>query len=257
MTEETASFVPTIGFGDILDAGAGSSASDKENALHWFCPPDGWKDDDKKGWWKVEVSKLLLAPPPKRDFWRKTYYQPLLVKDDGPFLYRNIPTKNLPITVETSFSITAKSQFDQAGIMIRLDHEHWLKTGIEVVDGMPRLSCVVTNSFSDWSTQKVQKAEMKIRVHVLPRHGGSMVVEAALLDSDEWAFIRIAHLNRDMKHDLLNDDPTIKNAFQGDDAPEDSIMVGIFGACPVDQAGMEVVFHDLLITEGSSFVHVA
>ena len=251
-------FAPTNGFDHIIDAG---SKFYKPDSLQWFCPPESWKDDNhdktKKGWWKVQDSKLLLAPPAKKDFWRKTYYQPLLVKDDAPFLYRNISTQNLPVTIETSFTITAKSQFDQAGIMIRLDHEHWLKTGIEVVDGIPRLSCVVTNGFSDWSTQQVEKAEMKIRVHVLPQHGGSLVVEAAPLGSDEWNFIRIAHLNRDMKHDLLNDHPTVKNAYQGKDAAADSVMVGIFGACPVDQAGMEVTFHELSITEGSSFVHDA
>jgi regulation of enolase protein 1 (concanavalin A-like superfamily) len=256
MTEE--SFAPTNGFGDIVDA----ASSDQPNGLHWFCPPETWKDEEfddetKKGWWKVEGSQLYLAPPAKKDFWRKTYYQPLLVKDDAPFLYRKIPMKNLPVTVETSFSLSAKSQFDQAGIMIRLDYEHWVKTGIEVVDGVPRLSCVVTNTFSDWSTQQVENSQMKIRVHVLPQHGGSIVVEAAPLGSEEWAFIRIAHLNKDMRHDLLNDDPTVKKAFQGDDAPKDSIMVGIFGACPVDQNGMVVAFQDFSITEGSAFVHDA
>eukprot|EP01052_Picozoa_sp_SAG31_P026794 SAG31_NODE_2455_length_5664_cov_1.921294_4_plen_46_part_00 len=31
--------------------------------------------------------------------------------------------------VETSFKLNPKKQFDQAGICIRLDHEHWIKTG--------------------------------------------------------------------------------------------------------------------------------
>lgn len=48
-------------------------------------------------------------------------------------------------------------------------------TGIEVVDGEPRLSCVVTNKFSDWSTQPWTSNELCIRVHKL---GESAVVEA-------------------------------------------------------------------------------
>lgn len=230
--------------------------------LKWFCPPEGWDvvdgaggDEEKRGWWKVEGSKLLLAPPARKDFWRKTYYQPLLVKDDGPFLYRTVATKDLPVTVETSFTITGKSQFDQGGVLVRLDHEHWLKTGIEVVDGNARLSCVVTNGFSDWSTQMFPTFEIKVRVHILPQQGGSFVVEAAPLGSDEWAFIRIAHMNRNMKHDLLNDDPSVQAAYQGESPPEDSLMVGIFGACPVDQAGTVVTFHDFSIVKGSTFVH--
>jgi uncharacterized protein len=261
MTEKVSQFTPTRGFASIS-----TDASDtRDDALRWFCAPESWPkdnvDDTKEGWWKVsdddDQSILELAPPAKRDFWRKTYYQPLLVKDDAPILYRNIAKNNLPVTVQTSFTISAKSQFDQAGVMIRLDFEHWLKTGIEVVDGTPRLSCVVTNGFSDWSTQQIAKAEMKIRVHVLPQQGGSVVVEAAPLDSEEWAFIRIAHLNKDMNHDHLNDAPEVKNAFRGEAAPADSVMVGMFGACPVDQAGMVVKFHDFSITEGSTFVHDA
>ncbi|KAG7368994.1 DUF1349 domain containing protein [Nitzschia inconspicua] len=256
MTETAPSFVPTRGFGLIS-----SDDDNNKDALYWYCAPGSWNDEDetKKGWWKVADDKSVLevAPPVKRDFWRKTYYQPLLVKDDAPFLYRTVSISNLPITAETSFSITAKSQFDQAGIMIRLDHEHWLKTGIEVVDGIPRLSCVVTNGFSDWSTQQVATEGMKIRVHVLPQRGGSLVVEAAPLDSDQWAFIRIAHLNKEMNHDLLNDTPEVKEAYQGMGAPDGSIMVGIFAACPVDQKGTVVKFHDLSVTKGSAFVHNA
>jgi regulation of enolase protein 1 (concanavalin A-like superfamily) len=258
---------------------------------------DDEDNNGKAGWWKVvtvtkqqqkekKVVVLQLAPPAKRDFWRKTYYEPLLVKDDAPFLYRLIenPTTTkdkLPVMVETSFTIhNPKSQFDQAGIMIRIDHEHWVKTGIEVVDGIARLSCVVTNCFSDWSTQiwpgdGSDEPSIRIRVHILPQHGGSIVVEAAPPlpkssvsndtndDDDEnqisWNFVRIAHLNRNMKHDMLNDEQVVKDAFQGPSIPQDStmMMVGIFGACPVDQAGMVVTFDHLSIRQGTTFVHDA
>lgn len=248
----TTSFEPTKGFGGI-----------ENGDLKWYCPPDGWKSDDadlssnkKEGWWKIEESRLLLAPHPRKDFWRKTYYQPLLVKDDGPFLYRTVSLADLPVTIETSFTITGQSsQFDQGGILIRLDHEHWLKTGIEIVDEQARLSCVVTNCFSDWSTQIFPQRELKIRVHILPQHGGSFVVEAAPFNSDDWAFIRIAHINRNMKHDLLNNHETVQSAYQGEDPPDNSMWVGVFGACPIDQKGTVVTFHDLSIVQGSTFVH--
>lgn len=311
-------FVPTNGF-DCIDS------EDEKIALKWFCPPekrgqdepesttrdgDERKNNDEgpsnvsSGWWKVnkstamtQTSTLHLAPPAKRDFWRKTYYQPLLVKDDAPFLYRTVDVDtDLPLMVETSFVIhNSKSQFDQAGIMVRIDHEHWVKTGIEIVDGIPRLSCVVTNGFSDWSTQVWTKPEIRIRVHVLPQHGGSVVVEAAerraeVASNDDtniaggssssnssnhqghqqqqqqqnepWSFIRIAHLNRNMNHDFLNDDPATINALQGPNPSTNAsspprMMVGVFGACPVDQTGMFVIFDNLSIQQGSTFVHEA
>lgn len=233
----------------------------KDFQLQWS---DSWADNsmidstaDKKEWWKIENKKLLFAPPGKKDFWRKTYYEPLLVKDDAPFLYSTVPESSLPVTIETTFSLTPKSQFDQAGIIIRLDKEHWIKTGIEVVDKQPRLSCVVTNGFSDWSTQPWPIPATRIRVHILPRHGGSFVVEAAPIGTDEWSFIRIAHMNTDFNHDLLNDDPVTKGADEGTSAPPGTLMVGVFAACPVEQAGMVATFDHLSILQGSDFVHDA
>ena len=54
--------------------------------------------------------------------------------------------------MEVTLNILPTSQFDQAGLIIFKDPEHWLKTGIEFVDGHPKLSCVITNMYSDWST---------------------------------------------------------------------------------------------------------
>ena len=212
---------------------------------------------DGGGWWKIDDDKLLIAPTAKKDFWRKTYYEPLLVKDDGSFLYQLVSEKDLPVTIETSFSLTPKAQFDQAGIIIRLDADHWIKTGIEVVDEQPRLSCVVTNGFSDWSTQHASEPGIKIRVHLLPQHGGSFVVEAAPRGSDEWSFIRIAHMSVNSNDKSMNDNKVVKNSYHGEKAPPGTLMVGIFAACPVDQLGMIATFDDISITKGSAFVHDA
>lgn len=209
------------------------------------------------GWWKIEDGKLLIAPKAKQDFWRKTYYDPLLVKDDGAFLYHLVAEKDLPVTIETSFSLTPKAQFDQAGIIVRLDADHWIKTGIEVVDEQARLSCVVTNGFSDWSTQHAAQPGIKIRVHLLPQHGGSFVVEAAPRDSNEWSFIRIAHMSVSSNDISLNDDKVVKSSYHGESAPAGTLMVGVFAACPVDQKGMVATFDSISITKGSAFVHGA
>jgi regulation of enolase protein 1 (concanavalin A-like superfamily) len=279
-TEEHPAFRPVHGFHNVLpvdgqegvsDSG-GDAASSSTSSLKWFCPPEG--DAKTDGWWKrTETGSLEIAAPAKKDFWRKTFYEPLLVKDDAPFLYSVVPLTSLPATIETSFTITnAASQFDQAGIIIRLDAEHWIKTGVEVVDGLPRLSCVVTNGFSDWSTQTWSEPKLSIRVHMLPQNGGSFVVEAAPLQENdpaeksnigakqekEWSLVRICHMNKDMSHDFLNGHPTVQSAYRGESAPPNTVMAGVFAACPIDQNGSCVVrFHDISIVEGSSFVHTA
>ncbi len=49
------------------------------------------------------------------------------------------------VTITTAFTLQPRAQFDQAGVIILVDNDIWVKAGIEYVDGAPRLSCVVTN----------------------------------------------------------------------------------------------------------------
>jgi regulation of enolase protein 1 (concanavalin A-like superfamily) len=266
-------FRPVNGFESIAGDDESESESDAFDnqgdsaLLKWYCAPDSWPNanntrEGKGGWWEISQGELLVGAPAKKDFWRKTYYEPLMIRDDGPLLYSVVPIQAFPCMIETSFTLTPKCQFDQAGIVIRIDNEHWIKTGIEVVDGAPKLSCVVTNGFSDWSTQTWAESRLRIRVHMLPQHGGSYVVEACPLRDDEdeytkhdWSFVRIAHLNKHMNHNLLNDHPTVKSAYKGDSAPPGCVMAGVFAACPEDQKGSNVMFHDFSIVKGSTFQH--
>lgn len=234
-------------------------------SLSWFCDPTMWKAQPGKregmdGGWKVNASgELILSPPAKKDFWRRTYYQPLLIKDDGPCLFATVPLSEA-FTCETSFTLDAMRQFDQAGILVRIDPEHWIKAGIEHVDGAPRLSCVVTNGFSDWSTQPWPggKASLRLRVSKVGADD-SYVVEAAQAgagrgkkeeDHDEWRFIRIAHLGAASR---------VAAPAEGDQdaAPEGKLWVGVFGCCPEDQQGCKVVFHSFEVRPGTSFRHNA
>lgn len=250
----------------VIVTGFGNVSNKEESLLQWYCAPESWENTDpnllegKDGWWKVDAKgQLIVAAPAKKDFWRKTYYTPLVVKDDGPCLFATIPMDKI-VTVETSFTISPKRQFDQAGICVRINHEHWLKTGIEMVDGTPRLSCVVTNVYSDWSTQVWHEPGARIRVHILPN--GTFVVEAAKsidASSSDWSFVRIAHLSAGMqcKDDSLEEDPAVKDAWKGAGAPPGHLFVGVFACCPEDQSGSFVTFHDFSISEGSLFKHDA
>lgn len=42
--------------------------------------------------------------------------------------------------------------YDQAGLMVRLDAENWMKCGTEFFAGRRHASVVLTRDFSDWST---------------------------------------------------------------------------------------------------------
>jgi regulation of enolase protein 1 (concanavalin A-like superfamily) len=303
--------VVVSGFGRIVNLDDPRCASDPEflrpdvlgqACLRWYAPPHAWplassslssaheegaseskeEEEGRGGSWGLrsvqdaedgeEVTIILkLHPPAKKDFWRKTYYDPVLVKDDGPFLFYELDASER-YTVEASFVLTARAQFDQAGIMIRLDHEHWIKAGIEVVDLVPRLSCVVTNAYSDWSTQpwhtyeetafedpqsgdKARAVVVTARVRVHCRQG-SFVVEAYA--DNHWEFIRICHLSRGTKavDDPLQEHPNVISAWQGPPAPDGTLWAGVFGACPV-RVGAEIEFRHFSIVKGSEFDHNA
>ncbi|ACI65406.1 predicted protein [Phaeodactylum tricornutum CCAP 1055/1] len=258
------------------------SSGNVNGALQWFCAPDSWQEnvtpgvgrEGQGGKWYVDkdCSNLTIMAPAKKDFWRKTYYEPILVKDDGPFLYHELDASQ-HYTVETTFHLTAARQFDQAGLCVRITPEHWIKTGIEVVDGVPRLSCVVTNIYSDWSTQpwsaspptmessvSAEKSDAvfvraQIRIHC---RGSSFVVEAKE-SSKEWEFLRIGHLNRDMRHtnDPLRNHSAVEKSWNGPSAAEGKLWVGVFACCPVDQQGSSVTFSNFSIAAGSKFDHNA
>lgn len=96
---------------------------------------------------KVSGNQLLVHSRPKTDFWRKTFYG--YVTDNGHFF-------RLPAAGDFTFLARVNGQYaalyDQAGLMVRLDAESWMKCGTEFFDGRRHASVVFTRDFSDWST---------------------------------------------------------------------------------------------------------
>ena len=92
--------------------------------------------------WSGDASDLTVAVEPETDFWRTTHYG--FVRDNGHFAH----TGAMAVRFRGDFA----AQYDQAGLMLRIDAEHWIKAGLEL-DGRLWLSVVVTNGVSDWSQQ--------------------------------------------------------------------------------------------------------
>lgn len=96
---------------------------------------------------KRSGSKLIVRSRAKTDFWRKTFYG--YVTDNGHFFH-------LSATGDFVFQARVHGEYaalyDQAGLMVRLDTENWMKCGTEFFDGQRHASVVFTRDFSDWST---------------------------------------------------------------------------------------------------------
>lgn len=80
------------------------------------------------------------------DFWRETHYG--FIRDSGHFLgFETTGGFTAQVRVNADF----RELYDQAGIMVRLNEQTWLKAGIEYNDGMPMISSVLTHGSSDWA----------------------------------------------------------------------------------------------------------
>jgi regulation of enolase protein 1 (concanavalin A-like superfamily) len=154
------------------------------SGLNWLCPPSKWSLDN---------GNLSLYPDAKTDYWQRTHFG--FQNDNGHFLY---------IEVDGDFALTTKArfypqhQYDQAGLMVRISSDFWLKTSIEFEpDESNRLGAVVTRyGYSDWSTQDISKnvREYYLRIR---REMDDYIVDYRQSESDSWSQIRMAHLENE------------------------------------------------------------
>ncbi|MEO0572145.1 MAG: DUF1349 domain-containing protein [Bacteroidota bacterium] len=123
--------------------------------MNWFNEPESWK---------MSGDILEMFVTSKSDYWRETYYG--FTVDDGPFYYTSRGGE-----FEATLKITGeyKSRFDQMGMMLRIDEKHWIKTGIEYVDGVYNYSTVVTHDKSSWSVIKLSEQPKSVWIKVIRR----------------------------------------------------------------------------------------
>ncbi len=188
------------------------SKPDLDPRLKWYNPPTRFE---------VAKGRLFIYPDAKTDYWQKTHYG--FSADNGHFLYMEVDGD---FCLTTRLSFTPAHQYDQAGLMVRLSPDCWLKTSVEYEIGEPsKLGAVVTNAgYSDWSTQDFNHTRDELSVRIT-RTGDDYVVEANT-DGHTWKQLRMAHLHNPAK------------------AP---VQCGLYACSPVD-AGYEVAFDFIKVT---------
>jgi uncharacterized protein len=150
-------------------------------SLAWYCEPERWS---------IRDSSLVIKPAAKTDYWQRTHYG--FAADNGPFLFAIMEGD---FTLSTRVRFDPAHQYDQAGLMVRVSPECWLKTSCEYEPHEDsRLGAVVTNfAYSDWSTQNVLNDTQEIELRVR-RTGDDYLVEYRA--GDTWVQIRLAHLHQ-------------------------------------------------------------
>lgn len=175
--------------------------------MQWFNEPENWT---------IENETLTMDVTPQSDYWRISHYG--FTVDDAPFLYT---MRGGEFEVKVKISGEYKERFDQAGLMIRIDKENYIKTGIEFVDGKYNLSTVVTHTTSDWSVIELDKPVEFVWIKAVRR-----------LDAVEIFY------SFDDKHYTM-----MRNCWLQDNTP---VMVGMMAACP-DGKGFKATFSDFKI----------
>lgn len=178
--------------------------------MNWFNEPEKWEIPNKN------IFKMFV--PAKTDYWRISHYG--FTVDDAPFYYGNYGGE---FEVKVKITGAYVTTFDQMGIMLRIDHENWIKAGVEFVNGKQNVSAVVTHKTSDWSVVELDKAPKSIWMKAVRK-----------LDA-----VEIFYSLDDKKYTM------IRTCWFKDNCP---VMVGLVGACP-DGKGFEAVFEDFKVTQ--------
>ncbi|MUL35390.1 DUF1349 domain-containing protein [Gloeocapsopsis dulcis] len=169
--------------------------------------------------WSSSGNQIIVNTLPKTDFWRVTHYG--FIRDNGHFYYDQV---NTDFVVEVEIHGEYKDLYDQAGIMVRSDENHWIKTGIEYVEGLQHsISAVVTHNYSDWSVTPLLTPPPSLRLRVERRKEAIHIfyVDASL----KYSLLRLAYF------------PTMQE-----------VQVGIMCASP-EGSGYQVVFDDYRLTK--------
>ncbi|GAB3653824.1 DUF1349 domain-containing protein [Glycomyces tarimensis] len=133
--------------------------------------------------------RLMVTAAEGSDAWRHTCYG--FVHDGEHALLEEWDREH---AVEVAFTAAFEAQFDQAGLMVRVGDEHWIKAGVEFVDGAPQLGAVVTNGRSDWSVSPVPDWAGREVTMRATRMADAVIVRARV-EQEPWRLVRLAPLD--------------------------------------------------------------
>ncbi|MDV6373776.1 DUF1349 domain-containing protein [Deinococcus arenicola] len=175
----------------------------------WHAEPQSWKAHTD--------GTLEIVTAKGGDFWRETQYG--FIHDDGHAFLRDAPAE---FTASVRVRGGYRELYDQAGLMLRANAQHWCKVGVEYV-GRQQWSAVVTHEKSDWSVQPADDhAEITFR---MIRRDDALILHARANANSRWTLLRVAPF-----------------------PPELSARVGVVACSPLRE-GFRVTFEDFQLTD--------
>lgn len=167
--------------------------------------------------WRLGPDGLAVVTDHATDFWRQTYCG--FTRHSG-HVFGQEAAGGFTATVRVQARY--ESLYDQAGLMVLVDDENWVKAGIELSDDEALLGSVLTLGRSDWAvgTFGGDPSDFWIRVTV---DGGVLRIQAAA-DGRRWPLVRLCPFPLAERY-----------------------VVGPM-CCTPERAGLEVLFSEFAVT---------
>ena len=99
---------------------------------------------------EIVGSEFIVTAKKKTDFWWKTSNG--FIHNSGHALLIDFPEES---SLEASWILDYKHQFDHAGLMVYSNETNWIKAKVESAEGLPQPGVIVTRRISDWSVAPV------------------------------------------------------------------------------------------------------
>lgn len=174
------------------------------------------------GLYTVTVDRVEIVTESKTDLWQRTYYH--FRNDSAPVLQLRTKEKFFSFTVKVYSD--CRHRFDQAGIVMYLGPDCWLKASMEYEnEQIQRLGSVVTNNgYSDWSSTDYDAAVRTMWFRLSRREDDFCVENSA--DGVRFHQMRVCHMFG---------------------LPEE-VTCGIY-ACSPEESSARAVFSEMQLTE--------
>ena len=189
------------------------------NNLEWIRTPKEFE---------INNDSVKIITEAKTDLWQRTYYH--FRNDNASLLQTKTSEKYFSFICKVKYE--SKKRFDQAGIVMYLNSDNWLKASVEYEnDKIQRLGSVVTNNgYSDWASNDID-ANCKEMWFRLSRRCDDFCIENSF-DGINFNQMRICH--------MFN--------------VQDEISFGIY-ACSPEDSSFCATFTNLQLTECSWHAH--
>lgn len=175
----------------------------------------------------VDGDHIVVEAKENSDAWRTTSYG--FIHDSEHGLVAPLQNEQ---AVEVSFAPGSLcEQFDQAGIFLVADSEHWIKAGLEFADGELQLGAVVTWPVSDWSVAPVPEWRGASTVTIRASRSGDAITVRARADDGPLRLVRLIPV-----------------------PPEAELRAGPLVAAP-SRAGLKVIITEWQVTDPDGALH--